>query len=190
MTQFAINNEYQQTIDMSSAMTNFKKKMNTFIMLVELLNNDKAKVMIKKIKSVQKFIQRKIHTSHKNSAKYINKKRKMMLQLKKRNKMYFLIKNLKTKQSSKKLNHQKIRSFFIKAVKEPVNYELKLPLNTQIHLIFHISLLKSADLETSIQTTLNNFKRYKDKYKVEKILKQKDQKYLIKWKDYSGKENI
>ena len=79
MTQLTINNEYQQTIDMSSAMTNFEKEMNTFIMLIELLNNDKVKVMIEEIKSVQKFIQEKICTFHENSAKYINKKRKMML---------------------------------------------------------------------------------------------------------------
>ena len=180
MTQFAINNEYQQTIDMSSVMINFKKEMNTFIMSVELLNNDKARVMTEEIKSVQKFIQEKIHTFHENSAKYINKKRKMASQLKKRNKVYLLTKNLKTKQSSKKLNHQKIESFFIKAVKESVNYELELPSDTQIHLIFHIFLLKSADLEISIQTILNNFEKYEDEYKIEKILKQKDQKYLVK----------
>ena len=174
---------------MSSAMANFEKEMNTFIMLIELLNNDKARVMTEEIKSVQKFIQEKIHTSHENSAKYINKKRKMTSQLKKKNKVYLLTKNLKAKQSSKKLNHQKVRPFFIKAIKGPVNYELELPPDTQIHLVFHIFLLEPADLETSIQTTLNNFKGYEDEYEVEKILKQKGQKYLIKWKSYSEEEN-
>ena len=94
----------------------------------------------------------------------------MTPQLKKGNKVYFLMKNLKTQQSSKKLNHQKIRSFFIKQVKKPVNYELKLSLNTRIHSVFHISLLKSADFKTSVQITLHNFKEYKNKYEVEKIL--------------------
>ena len=158
-------------------------------MSVELLNNDKARVMTEEIKSVQKFIQEKIHTFHENLTKYINKKRKMALQLKKRDKVYLLTKNLKAKWSSKKLNHQKIRPFFIKAVKGPVNYELELPSDTQIHLIFHISLLESADLETSIQTMLNNFERYENEYEVEKILKQKGQKYLVKWKSYSEEEN-
>ena len=189
MTQLTINNEYQQTIDMSSVMANFRKEMNTFIMLIELLNNDKARVMTEEIKSMQKFIQEKICTFHENLTKYINKKRKMTPQLKKRDKVYFLTKNLKVKQLSKKLNHQKIRSFFIKTVKESVNYKLELPLNTQIHSVFYISLLESADLETSIQTTLNNFKEYENEYEIEKILKQKGQKYLIKWKDYSEKEN-
>ena len=171
-------------------MTNFEKKMNTFIMSVELLNNDKVKIMTEEIKSVQKFIQEKIHTFHKNSVKYINKKRKMTSQLKKKDKMYFLTKNLKIKQLSKKLNHQKIKSFFIKAVKRSVNYKLKLSLNTQIHSIFHIFLLESANFETSIQIMLNNFKEYKNEYEIERILKQKNQKYLIKWKDYSEEKNI
>ena len=81
---------------------------------------------------------------------YQNKKRKMASQLKKGDKIYLLIKNLKTQQLSKKLNHQKIESFFIKQVKESVNYELELSSNTRIHLVFHIFLLKSADFKTSM----------------------------------------
>ena len=96
----------------------------------------------------------------------------MAPQLKREDKVYLLTKNLKTKQSSKKLNHQKVRSFFIKAVRGPVNYKLELPSDTQIHSVFHIFLLKLINSEISVQTTLNNFKGYKDEYEVEKILEQ------------------
>ena len=168
MAQLAINNGYQQTIGMSPAMANFGKEMNTFATLIGLLNNDKAKVMTEEIKSVQKFIQEKIHTSHENSAKYINKKRKMAPQLKEGDKVYLLTKNLKAKRPSKKLDHQKVGPFFVKTVKGSVNYELELPPDTRIHPVFHISLLEPADLKTPIQTTLNSFEGYEDEVRSRK----------------------
>ncbi len=64
--------------------------------------------------------------------------------------MYLLTKNLKIKKKSKKLNHVKIESFFIKAIKKLVNYELDLPKDAKVFLVFYISLLESIDLNTSI----------------------------------------
>ena len=170
-------------------MTNFRKNMNTFATLTELLMNNKATTITNDLKSVHRLIQKWINTSYYMIKNYQNKKRKMAPQLKKGDKIYLFIKNLKTQQLSKKLNHQKIRSFFIKQVKRSVNYELKLLLNMRIHSVFHISLLESADSETSMQTTLHNFKEYENEYEVEKILQQRSQKYLIKWKEYEKKEN-
>ena len=84
------------------------------------------------------------------SEKYVNKKRKEDFQLKEKNKVYLLIKNLTTKRLNKKLNLSKVGSFFIQAVKKSVNYELSLLKNTRIHSIFHINVLESADLSTFI----------------------------------------
>ena len=103
-----------------------------------------------------------------------------MLQLKKRNKIYLLTKNLKTKKVSKKLNHVKVGSFFIKQQKESVNYELNLFSNIKIHPIFHVSLLKSADSKTLIQNTFHFQYENENEYEIEKILAQNDQKYFIK----------
>ena len=86
---------------------------------------------------------------------YQNKKQKTMPQLKKRDKIYLLMKNLKTKKISKKLNHVKIDPFFIKQQKKSVNYELNLFSDIKIHSIFYVSLLKLADLKTSIQDTFH-----------------------------------
>ena len=69
--------------------------------------------------------------------------------------IYLLTKNLKTKKINKKLNHMKIDLFFIKQQKKSVNYELNLFSNIKIHLIFHVSLLKSADQNTSLQNTFH-----------------------------------
>ena len=75
---------------------------------------------------------------HLKSQKYVNKKRKKGSQLKKRNKVYLLTKNLTTKRSTKKLNYTKIESFFIRVVKKSVNYKLSLFKN--IYIPFDISL--------------------------------------------------
>ena len=113
------------------------------------------------------------------SEKHVNRKRKEDFQLKKKNKVYLLIRNLTTKKLNKKLNHTKIESFFIKAVKKSVNYELNLLKNIRIHLIFHIKVLKSADFSTFIQKEFH-FDNSEKEYTVEKILNRKNQKYFIK----------
>jgi hypothetical protein len=123
------------------------------------------------------------------SVKYQNKKRKMAPQLKKRNKVYLLTKNLKIRKKSKKLNYVKIESFFIKAVKRLVNYELDLFKDARVFLVFYISLLESVDLNTSIQKTFHYKSQEKNRFEVKKILKKKDQQYLVKWKRYSTTKN-
>jgi hypothetical protein len=113
----------------------------------------------------------------------------MTSQLKEKNKMYLLTKNLKIRKKSKKLDHVKVESFFIKAVKESINYELDLPKNAKVFLVFHISLLELVDLSTSIQKTFHYKAQKESWYEVERILKQQGQSYLIKWKEYSISEN-
>ena len=78
------------------AMTNFKKNMNIFTTLTELLINNKVTIMTDNLKLIYKLIQKQINTSYCTIENYQNKKRKMASQLKKGNKIYFLMKNLKT----------------------------------------------------------------------------------------------
>ncbi len=99
--------------------------------------------MLKKIQSNISFMQKK-------SIKYQNKKRKMASQLKERNKIYLLTRNLRTRKKSKKLNHVKVELFFIKTIKRLINYELDLPKDAKVFLVFHVSLLESIDPNTLI----------------------------------------
>jgi len=94
--------------------------------------------------------------------------------------VYLLTKNLKIKKKSKKLDHIKVESFFIKAIKESINYELDLPKNAKVFLVFHISLLKLVDSSTPIQETFHYKSQKKNRFEVKKILKKKDQQYLVK----------
>jgi len=94
--------------------------------------------------------------------------------------MYLLTKNLRIRKKSKKLDHVKVESFFIKAVKGSINYELDLPKDVRVFLVFHISLLKSVDPSTPIQETFHYKSQKKNRFKVKKILKKKGQQYLVK----------
>ena len=113
----------------------------------------------------------------------------MAPQLKEGDKVYLLTKNLKTRKKSKKLDHVKIESFFIKEVKKSVNYELDLPKDAKVFLVFHISLLEPADPNTSIQKTFHYHPQKENRFEIERILEEKGQRYLVKWKKYSTTEN-
>ncbi len=126
---------------------------------------------------------------------YANKKRDRKSTFKKRNKVYLLRRNIKTKRSSNKLNHIKLESYKILEIKELINYKLNLLASMKIHSIFHICLLKSADLNTSIQTEFSEIDSESQniEYEVENILDRqniKDQSHwLVKWKDYEHIKN-
>ena len=111
--------------------------------------------------------------------------------------MYLSIKNLKykkkNKKKSKKFDSIKIESFFIKTIKESINYELNLSANVKVFSIFHVFLLKSIDSNTFIQNIFHYEIQKDDEYEIEKNLNNQNQKYFIKWKNYLSKithENI
>jgi len=118
-----------------------------------------------------------------------NDRSKQAPQLKKGDKVYLLTKNLRTTKSSRKLDHVKVGPFLIEEQKGPVNYRLRLPKDAKIHPVFHISLLEPADPETPCQETFYFEKEEEDEFEVEKILEQKGQDYLVKWKGYPDSEN-
>ncbi len=70
----------------------------------------------------------------------------------------------------------KLESFEILEEKRLINYKLNLSTFMKIHSIFHISLLKFADLNTSIQTESSeiNSESQNIKYEVKNILDQQN----------------
>ena len=107
--------------------------------------------------------------------------------------MYLSTKNLKYKKKNKKRNKKfdsiKIESFFIKTVKKSINYELNLSTDVKVFSVFHVFLLKSVDSNTSIQNIFHYEIQKNDEYEIEKILNNQNQKYFIKWKNYSIEDN-
>ena len=175
MIQIAINSRILNTTKISSYFVNFDRKSN---LLKQELQHASANLTMNRVKKF-KNIKNNIQKMQLKFEKYVNKKRKEDSQLKERNKVYLLIKNLTTKRLNKKLNHTKIESFFIKTVKRSVNYKLSLFKNIRIHSIFHINMLESVDFSTFIQKKFH-YENSEEEYIVKEILKKKDQNYLIK----------
>ena len=161
---------------MTSFYANYDRESN-------LLNYEQLKISAnateRQMKTL-KMIHNNIMKMQQRFFKYINKKRKMASLLKKKDKIYLLTKNLKTKKTSKKLNNVKIESFYVKKIKESKTYELKLSKNIKIFSIFDIFLLESADPKTFIQKTFHFEEEKEEIYTMKKILKKRDQNYFIK----------
>ena len=134
------------------------------------INAEKAIVTAEEIKKLYKKIAKRINQQNKRTAKNINKRRKLDPQLKKGDKVYLLIKNLRSKRLSKKLDYIKVGLFLIKEVKGVINYKLNLPINTKIYPVFYILLLKLVDPNTPVQNAFYFKVEKETKYKVKKIL--------------------
>ena len=130
-----------------------------------------------------------IRTMQQRVAKARFKDSKTAPQLKRGDKVYLLTKNLKTQKPSKKLDAVKVGPFLIEDQKGPVNYELDLPKDARIHPVFHVSLLEPAHQDATLQKTFHFEPRESEDYEVEAILKDKGQRYLVKWKGYGDGHN-
>ena len=184
MTQLILNFKQSKTTKVTSFFANFDKNLNLF----ELFRENKSTQSIMKRINTLKKIHQNVTAMQNTSIKYQNKKRKMTSQLKKRNKVYLSTKNLKYRKKNKKKNKKfdsiKTESFFIKTVKESINYELNLSTDVKVFSVFHVSLLKSVDSDTFIQNIFHYEIQKDDEYEIEKILNNQNQKYFIKWKNY------
>ena len=129
MTQLILNVKVSKTTKTTSYFANFGRELNLFgrsrnQMSIEFALEKKNKI---------KKIQNNIFKMQEKSTTYQNKKRKMAPLLKKRNKIYLHTKNLKiNKGKSKKLDHVKVESFFIKDIKRLINYELNLLVDVKV----------------------------------------------------------
>ena len=164
MAQLTFSSKHFNTTKMTPFYANFERESN-------LLNFRQSEVLAdateKQIK-ILRIVHDNIMRMQQHFFKYVNRKRKIASLLKKKDKVYLLTKNLKTKRSSQKLNHVKIDSFFIKKVKRPKTYELNLLKEIRVFPIFDISLLKSPDFSTFIQKTFHFESNKEEIYAVEK----------------------
>ena len=110
----------------------------------------KATIQIEQLQLLHKELQKNIQFLVKRSALYVNKKRDKDFTLKEEDKVYLLRRNIKTKRLNNKLDHIKLKSFKILKTKKLINFKLNLSAFMQIHSIFHIFLLKSANPNTLI----------------------------------------
>ena len=185
--QLLYNCKVLDTIGLSLFFANYRKNANLHLDLRIRLKAKRALVNISDIQAMHREMSKQIKARNKRTAEYSKKKRKNRPQLKERDKVYLLTKNIKSKQPSKKLDYMKVRPFLIKRQRGPVNYKLDLPRDTNIHPVFYISLLELADNQTPLQKTF--YFENKEEYKVSKILERKGQLYLVRQKGYDDTKN-
>ena len=144
-TSFFANHEYNANLFQES------KKATVLIEQVNITATEMW-TLHNKLKQDIKFLSHRLTIYH-------NKHRFRESMLKKRNRVYLLWKNIETTRSSNKLNHVKIKSFrIIRSIKK-VSFKLKLSEDMHWkHLIFHVSLLKSASDSISVlEQVLDNY---------------------------------
>ena len=144
----------------------------------------KAMIQIEQLQLLHKELQKNIQFLSKRSVLYVNKRRNKNFTLKEKDKVYLLRRNIKTKRSSNKLNHIKLKSFKILKTKKSVNFRLNLSSLMRIHSVFYIFLLKPADPDTFIQTESSEIDSESQnvEYEIENILDQhkiQDQFYYL-----------
>ncbi len=196
IAQLTFNSTTTEVISMSLFFANYEFKSETFKKLCKFAQlTQKATLQIKQLQLLQKELQKNIQFLSKCMILYANKKRDRESTFKEKNKAYLLRQNIKMKRSSNKLNHTKLESYKILKIKESINYKLDLSAFMKIHSIFHICLLKFANLNTLIQIESSEIdsKSQNIEYEVKNILNWqniKDQSYwLVKWKDYDHIKN-
>lgn len=164
------------TTKISLFFANYNKKFNLFELKFCHVFAQSTMKHVKTFKNIHSNIVR----MQQKFIVYQNKKQKLMPQLKNKNKIYLLTKNLKTKKISKKFDYIKIGLFFVNKQIKSVNYKLDLLPNTKIHSIFYVLLLKSIDSKTFIQDIFHFQYKKKDENEIKTILAQDDQRYFIK----------
>ena len=190
ITQLAHNNKKSDTTGLTPFFANYGKHPELFHAPKPGPNAHRAMVTASDMTKLhEKMADAIIHSNSKIETR-MNSKKKMAPQLKEGDKMYFLIKNFKTKKPNKKLDHVKVGPFLIKKVKKPFDYELDLPADAKIFPMFNIFLLEPASPGTPLATTFRYHTEKKDEYEMEKILRQNGQNYFIKWKNCGETEDI
>ena len=189
ITQLAHNNKKSDTTKLTPFFANYGKHPELFHAPKPEPNAYKTMVTISDMTKLHKKLANAIIHSNKKIETKMNSKRIMALQLKEGDKMYFLIKNFKTKKPNKKLDHVKIGPFLIKEVKKPFDYELNLPADAKVFPIFNIFLLKPTNPNTPLATIFRYHTKKENEYEIEKILRQNGQGYFIKWKNCDETED-
>jgi hypothetical protein len=123
----------------------------------------------------------------------MNKKRSERSDLKEREMIYILRKNIKTKRPCDKLNHTKIGPYKIAKKLGPVTFKLELSKTMKIHSVFHVALLEPAPRNAKPGPVDIDEETKEPLYEVEEIkghqLINEKPHYLIHWKGYEQTED-
>jgi hypothetical protein len=145
------------------------------------------------MKSIWKFIKKKLANAQESQKKYANRKRVISSEYVVEDEVWLSIRNIKTERSSRKLNHKCIESCRIKKVLKNA-CQLNLSQSMKIHDIFHTFLLRKAAMNSLIEQIQSSsffvMMNDEEEYEVNDILNSRYHyeklQYKVIWIDHSS----
>lgn len=146
----------------------------------------KLHILYAKLKEELEFVRERIR-------KYYNIKRLEGPRLKRGDKVFLSIRNLRIKRLSKKLDHRRVGPFTVEEKISETAFKLKLLDTMRLRSsTFHISLLEPAPRDTNPDTQIEA-EDEEEEYDVEEVLDSRISKgqleYLVSWLDYLTIDN-
>lgn len=172
LTQFVYNNTIHTTTKETLFFANYGYNPTVLGDTIgKYTEAESARILASELKQLHLQLARDIEFFNHCIKHHYNKAHQKRSDLKKREKVYLLRRNIKTKRPSSKLDYLKLGLFEIEEKTGLVNYRLKLPDSMQrIYPIFHISLLEPAPENAKLATNIEIEKETENEYKVERIL--------------------
>ena len=139
LAEFAYNNGYQETIKTTPFYANYRRNHEHQLMNHMITEKETS---LEDMESLHQTLREEMTTAQLRQKENYDRHRKPDPNLKSRDMVWFLPRNVKTTRQSKKLDYKKMGVFNI--IKKVVtnSYKLDLPASMAIHNIFHISLLE------------------------------------------------
>jgi len=188
LAQFAYNSATNETTKYSPFYVNYGYKPQAY--REPLADRTRAQTAITDATEIQDLWQQlslDIQFFNHRMATYANRKRSVEPPLQKGDKVYLLRRNIDTKRPSDKLDFKKLGPFEIQEKLSTVNFLLKLPYDSRLHPVFHVSLLEPAPSSVPLSTGEEIQPINEDtEYDVDRILDVREvstgTQYLIRWK--------
>jgi hypothetical protein len=187
---FMTNYEFEFRMSFDSSDANDSQKRLT---VRKRVLTQKAAIIAKKMRNIWNFIKKKLAHTQNIQKRYVDQKRTFSSEYVVEDIVWLFIKNIKTKQSFRKLNHKWIESYKIeKLLKDAC--QLNLSSSMKIHDTFHIFLLRSVVIDflteqiqsSSLSIVMND----EEEYEIDDILNNRYHydklQYKIVWTDHSS----
>jgi hypothetical protein len=182
MAQITYNRSKNTTTGMTPFFANYKKELEIKKNpLPPTYRSHQTNISADKIKTLHKNLQLDINFINEKIRYYYDLRRQKASDFKKRKKVYLLQRHIKTKRSSKKLDHKKLGPFKILKKIGTLNYKLQLPTTIRIHPVFHVSLLEKANQNArQAKIEIDGKEEYEVKKILEEALIKEGKHYLVK----------
>ncbi len=143
LSAFMTNYEFEPRMSFDSSNINSSDRLSAR----ERILTQKADTIIDKMKNIWEFIKKKLVNAQQDQKLYADRKRSVSPEYIVGDEVWLSTKHIKTKRSSRKLDHKWIEPYRIKKMMKEA-CQLNLSSSMKIHDIFHTSLLRKAAIDS------------------------------------------